>query len=90
MQYPDEVESSLLSQILITPYFNTMPFEEQICVSKLKIPHSYSVVVPNLTGTLFKTFEPTILFYIFYNYPFDQVQIDSHNELVSRGWLLHK
>jgi CCR4-NOT transcriptional regulation complex NOT5 subunit len=39
---------------------------------------------------MFKSFEPTILFYIFYNYPFDQVQLDANNELVARGWMYHR
>ena len=94
-QYPLQQDLQILegcssSDLILTPFFEQMPFEEQISINTLRIPSCYQVVVPQLTTSLFKRFEATILFYLFYNYPYDQVQIDAYNELVNRGWQLHK
>lgn len=59
-------------------------------MSTFASPQTYEVNVPQLSNMMLKNFEPTILFYIFYNYPFDQVQIDAHNELIGRSWQYDK
>jgi len=59
-------------------------------MNSFKNPASYEMNVPAIKTQTLKSFDPSILFYIFYNFPHDKLQIDAHNELISRGWMFHR
>ena len=69
------------SEIFTSPYFEQLSFEDQVSLSTFKTPQCYSVVVPQLTSSSLKNFQHTILFYVFYNFPHDILQIEAYNEL---------
>ncbi|CDW82760.1 ccr4-not transcription subunit 2 c terminal not2 not3 domains [Stylonychia lemnae] len=78
------------TDIFRSPNFDLLSFEEQILMNSFKNPASYEINVPSIKTQTLKSFDPNILFYIFYNFPHDKLQIDSHNELINRGWMYHK
>lgn len=90
-QSKDEEESlPMSSSILMSPYFDQLSFDEQIALNNYSVPDSYKVLVPFMSSKKLKDFNSSVLFYIFYNFAHDELQIEAYNELLSKGWLYHR
>ena len=62
-------------------------FEDDCLEPKIQFPESLKLNKQfDVTPQFLKRVPDKVLFYIFYNMPFDKQQIDAAKELESRGW----
>jgi CCR4-NOT transcription complex subunit 2 len=77
------VPNSRGGMMLLSPFLE-VPM--QVDPSRLSVPEHYYKPQASLRDIDFQKFPLETLFYIFYNYPEEKVQLSAVDELYRRGW----